>query len=196
MRYFKYLALLAVLAFPAMYSQAQVAVGVEIGPNYGLYNAPPVCEFGYYPYYPYDCAPYGYWGPQWFVEGVFIGAGPWYHFYYLHPAYWGRFYAFGRFHGERGFRSFDRGFRGGHDFHGERGFRADNRGFNGGERGFRGSERAFNGGGRGIARGGGGGGRSFNGGARDFHGGGGGSHGGNGGHGNNGGHGGGHSGRR
>ncbi|MGB8113291.1 MAG: hypothetical protein WCF22_05940, partial [Candidatus Sulfotelmatobacter sp.] len=24
-------------------------------------------------------APYGYYGPDWFVGGVFIGAGPWFH---------------------------------------------------------------------------------------------------------------------
>ena len=28
---------------------------------------------------PYSCAPYGYYGPDWFTGGVFIGAGPWYH---------------------------------------------------------------------------------------------------------------------
>ena len=28
---------------------------------------------------PYGCAPYGYYGPEWFVGGVFIGAGPWFH---------------------------------------------------------------------------------------------------------------------
>ena len=27
---------------------------------------------------PYACAPYGYYGPDWFAGGVFIGAGPWY----------------------------------------------------------------------------------------------------------------------
>src|ERR1700732_841641 len=69
MRYVKYLALVAVLMLPLAYSQAQVAV--EIG-------GPPVCSYGYYGYYPYACAPYGYYGPDWFAGGVFIGAGPWY----------------------------------------------------------------------------------------------------------------------
>src|SRR6516162_3934890 len=101
---FRYLALLFLLAIPATYSQAQVSIGVQIGPSYGLYNPPPVCAWGYYPDYPFDCAPYGYWGPDWFVDGVFIGAGPWYHFYYTHPAYYRPFYV-GRF----GFhRDFDR----------------------------------------------------------------------------------------
>ena len=82
MRYLKYAALLAVLMVPLTYSQAQVSVGVGIGPGY--VGAAPVCEYGYYSYYPYACAPYGYYGPDWFAGGVFIGAGPWYH------GYWGR----------------------------------------------------------------------------------------------------------
>lgn len=47
-------------------------VGIEIG-------APPVCPYGYYEVPPYNCAPYGYYGPEWFSGGVFIGAGPWFH---------------------------------------------------------------------------------------------------------------------
>lgn len=171
MRYFKYLAVLAVLALPAAYSQAQVAIGVQIGPNYGLYNAPPVCEYGYYSYYPYACAPYGYWGPDWFVDGVFIGAGPWYRFYYVHPEIWrgyyGRFYGrgFDHFRDERGFRDRDfrgenrgfvqggREFRGGNrEFHGgDRGFQGGNREFRGGDRGFQGGNREFRGENRGSA---------------------------------------------
>jgi hypothetical protein len=33
----------------------------------------------YFDYTPYDCAPYGYYGPDWFAGGIFIGAGPWFH---------------------------------------------------------------------------------------------------------------------
>jgi len=63
----------AALAFgTAVPSSAQVSVGVNIGPQ-------PVCPYGYYDYSPYQCAPYGYYGPEWFTNGVFIGAGPWYH---------------------------------------------------------------------------------------------------------------------
>jgi hypothetical protein len=51
---------------------AQVAVGVNIGPA-------PICPYGYFDYPPYDCAPYGYYGPDWFLGGVFLGAGPWFH---------------------------------------------------------------------------------------------------------------------
>jgi hypothetical protein len=39
----------------------------------------PVCPYGYFNYAPYSCAPLAYYGPQWFVGGVFIGAGPWFH---------------------------------------------------------------------------------------------------------------------
>ena len=53
-------------------AQAQVGIGIDIGPA-------PVCPYGYYDYAPYPCAPYGYYGPEWFLGGVFIGAGPWFH---------------------------------------------------------------------------------------------------------------------
>jgi hypothetical protein len=51
---------------------AQISVGVGVG-------VAPVCPYGYFDYPPYDCAPYGYYGPDWFVGGVFLGAGPWFH---------------------------------------------------------------------------------------------------------------------
>jgi hypothetical protein len=57
------------------------AVGLEIG------GPPPVCEWGYYDYAPYACAPYGYWGPAYFYNGVFIGVGPWFGWGYNHG--WG-----------------------------------------------------------------------------------------------------------
>lgn len=87
MRYLKYVALLTVLMVPLAYSQAQVAVGIGVGPVGVVVGHPyvagsPVCAYGYYDYYPYACAPYGYYGPSYFVNGVFIGAGPWYHSYY------------------------------------------------------------------------------------------------------------------
>jgi hypothetical protein len=58
--------------FMATCNRAQAQVAVEIGP-------PPVCPYGYYETPPYNCAPDGYYGPEWFVGGVFIGAGPWFH---------------------------------------------------------------------------------------------------------------------
>jgi hypothetical protein len=51
---------------------APAQVSIDIG-------VAPVCPYGYFDYAPYDCAPYGYYGPDWFVGGVFIGAGPWFH---------------------------------------------------------------------------------------------------------------------
>src|SRR6202023_3655323 len=98
MRYFKYVALLAVLMLPLADSQAQVGVGISVGARPGYYDepadadSPPICSYGYYSYYPYACAPYGYYGPQWFSGGVFIGAGPWYHWGWRHDGYWGRGY--------------------------------------------------------------------------------------------------------
>jgi hypothetical protein len=52
--------------------EAQVSVAVNVG-------AAPDCPYGYYDTAPYGCAPYGYYGPEWFTGGVFIGAGPWFH---------------------------------------------------------------------------------------------------------------------
>jgi len=49
---------------------AQVAVEIGVAPD---------CPYGYYDAAPYDCAPYGYYGQEWFTGGVFIGTGPWFH---------------------------------------------------------------------------------------------------------------------
>jgi len=65
-------AALAIALIPAPNANAQVSVGVNIG-------AEPGCPYGYYDYAPYNCAPYGFYGPEWFNGGVFIGAGPWFH---------------------------------------------------------------------------------------------------------------------
>jgi hypothetical protein len=76
MNRFKYLALGAVIGIcftvAAPKAEAQVSVGINIG-------AAPDCPYGYYDTAPYGCAPYGYYGPEWFTGGVFIGAGPWFH---------------------------------------------------------------------------------------------------------------------
>ena len=70
----RYLALTAIaaasLTAPASRANAQVAVDIGVAPD---------CPYGYYDYAPYACAPYGYYGPEWFTGGVFIGAGPWFH---------------------------------------------------------------------------------------------------------------------
>jgi hypothetical protein len=38
-----------------------------------------MCPYGYYEAPPYNCAPDGYYGPEWFNGGIFIGAGGWFH---------------------------------------------------------------------------------------------------------------------
>jgi hypothetical protein len=74
MNRFKSLALSTVAGacFAMASSQAAAQVSVDIG-------AEPECPYGYYDYEPYGCAPSGYYGPEWFLGGVFIGAGPWFH---------------------------------------------------------------------------------------------------------------------
>jgi len=137
MKYLRYVALLALLAVPLAYSQAEVRVGVGIGVG-GYVDGPPVCAYGYYPDYPYACAPYGYYGPNWFAGGVFIGAGPWYHGW-GHP-YYGRGYGRGYARGFEGRGYVGHGYAGrgpvgGHGF-AARGPAAGNRG--GSRGGFRG----------------------------------------------------------
>ena len=58
------------LLSPAAKAPAQISVGIGLAP---------VCPYGYFDYAPYDCSPYGYYGPDWFRGGVFFGAGPWFH---------------------------------------------------------------------------------------------------------------------
>ena len=114
------------------------------------------------PHYPYACAPYGYYGPSWFVDGVFIGVGPW----------WAGVDAAttgldGGRYGGRGY------YRGGQAFSGRGGFRGGG-GYgypvagvpHGGGRSFSGGGRAFGGGGRSFR----GDGHSFRGGGRSFRG--------------------------
>jgi hypothetical protein len=73
MRILKGLALFALAsATLSGFSGAPAQVSVNIG-------VAPVCPYGYFDYAPYNCAPYGFYGPDWFVGGIFIGAGPWYH---------------------------------------------------------------------------------------------------------------------
>ena len=74
MRSIKVLLLAAVVGIgftlTAPAAKAQVSVNIGVAPD---------CPYGYYDVAPYTCAPAGYYGPEWFVNGVFIGAGPWFH---------------------------------------------------------------------------------------------------------------------
>jgi hypothetical protein len=72
MRGFAFLALVAGSCFAAAIPSAEAQVSVNIG-------VAPECPYGYYDVAPYNCAPAGYYGPEWFSGGVFIGAGPWFH---------------------------------------------------------------------------------------------------------------------
>jgi hypothetical protein len=51
-------------------ADAQISINIGLAPQ---------CPYGYYDVAPYSCAPYGYYGPEWFSGDVFIGAGPWFH---------------------------------------------------------------------------------------------------------------------
>src|SRR6185437_15470558 len=74
MRAFRFLMLVAVAggSFAAMSQRVEAQVSINIG-------AAPECPYGYYDVAPYGCAPSGYYGPEWFSGGVFVGAGPWFH---------------------------------------------------------------------------------------------------------------------
>ena len=74
MRGFTFLMLAGVagIGFTAATPKAEAQIGINIG-------VAPQCPYGYYDGAPYGCAPYGYYGPEWFTGGVFIGAGPWFH---------------------------------------------------------------------------------------------------------------------
>jgi hypothetical protein len=74
MRYITSFALAAVagIAMAATAPVAQAQLSISIG-------TAPVCPYGYYDYAPYNCSPNGYYGPQYFEGGTFIGVGPWFH---------------------------------------------------------------------------------------------------------------------
>lgn len=66
---FTAIAATAALAILPALASAQVSVSVGVAPG---------CPYGYYDAAPYNCAPSGYYGPEWFTGGIFIGAGPWF----------------------------------------------------------------------------------------------------------------------
>jgi len=78
---------LMLAAAPKASAQLSVEVGVA-----------PECPYGYYDAAPYECAPYGYYGPEWFTGGIFIGTGPWFH---GHEGFRG--HVNNRFHPEHGY---------------------------------------------------------------------------------------------
>ena len=70
----KLLAFAAIAAFAiapgAPRAAAQINFYIGVAPD---------CPYGYYDYAPHNCAPDGYYGPEWFHDGIFLGAGPWFH---------------------------------------------------------------------------------------------------------------------
>ena len=64
----------------ALAPQANTQVFIDIGVQ-------PVCSYGYYDYAPYACSPYGFYGPGYFYNGIFLGMGPWSGWGYNHG--WG-----------------------------------------------------------------------------------------------------------
>ena len=94
MRGFTLVLLVAVAAIgiTATAPVAQAQIGVEVG-------VAPDCPYGYYNVPPYACAPAGYYGPEWFTGGVFIGVGPWFH----GPAEF-HGYVNNRFHPDHGYK--------------------------------------------------------------------------------------------
>ena len=106
----------AFLLVPAPHAAAQISLGVQIG------GPAPICPYGYFDYAPYNCAPYGYYGPEWFNRGVFFGAGPWFHgprdFHgYVNHAYDPRFGYRGAFPNHGGYREPHDHFRSFHPSH-------------------------------------------------------------------------------
>jgi hypothetical protein len=97
-------------------------ISVQIGP-------PPVCPYGYYPEPPYDCAPYGYYGPTWFNGGIFIGAGPWFRGRRDFHGWVNNRYDWNHYHGDHPHRG-DRDRWEGNHFHGHP---EGDRGFHGNE---------------------------------------------------------------
>ena len=134
----RYLALLAIVVFilmPAPAAHAQISFGIQFGGGYpDAPPPPPVCPYGYYSYPPYACAPVGFYGPQWFDNGVFVGAGPWFNHGWGYRDGWDH----DRWEHDRGRWEHDRGGWGG-----GRGYIGN--GFHGGGGGYHGRE--FRGGG-------------------------------------------------
>jgi hypothetical protein len=62
---------LALVCLAGANTRAAAQINISIG-------VAPVCPYGYFNYAPYQCAPFGYYGPEWFSGGVFYGAGPWF----------------------------------------------------------------------------------------------------------------------
>ena len=75
--------IITVCASTAVHSQVVVELGhpqVNMAPQ-------PNCPYGYYGSAPYECAGEGYYGSEYFYNGIFLGVGPWSNWGYNHG--WG-----------------------------------------------------------------------------------------------------------
>ena len=70
----KFLALAAIAAFALASGAPKAAAQINF-----YIGVAPVCPYGYFDYAPHNCAPDGYYGPEWFKASVFIGADSWFH---------------------------------------------------------------------------------------------------------------------
>jgi len=149
MRRFRLVLIAMLLLAPfAMTAMAQdvvedVGVGPALVPAPVVYG-PPVCAWGYYPYYPYACAPYGYYGPGWFYNGIFIGVGPWYGWGWGWRHGWHGWYGGYGYHGGYGVRGVATGrgaYAGGYRGNAVRGYSGNTRGYNSRTRGYSGGVR-------------------------------------------------------
>jgi hypothetical protein len=68
--------ILAAVAGALFVASPSKALAQEVTVDVGI---APECPYGYYDYAPYNCVPDGYYGPEWFKGGAFVGVGPWFH---------------------------------------------------------------------------------------------------------------------
>src|ERR1700684_1220887 len=94
MRTAKFVLFVAIAGFlliaTAPAAQAQVGINIGVAPD---------CPYGYYDGAAYACVSAGYYGPEWFDGGAFIGVGPWFH---GHDDFRG--YVDNHFHPEHGYK--------------------------------------------------------------------------------------------
>jgi len=92
----------ALIGLGTLAPTAEAQISINIGVDQ------PNCQYGYYDYEPYSCAPMGFYGSGYFYNGIFLGMGPWAGYGYGHG--WGRHRFIndggGRYRGEGGRRAY------------------------------------------------------------------------------------------
>lgn len=127
-KFLVFLSLLGLALLGGSMPPAQAQIAVQVGPAGVIVGEPPVCEYGYYDYEPYACAPDGFYGSGYFFNGIFIGVGPWANWGYEHG--WGRERFRGADYGGHGYgyrdhavthQGYGGSYRGGNEARGQRG---------------------------------------------------------------------------